>query len=185
MHKKGRLCIYMTFLAAVILLSCLPVCSYAQPKALGATFTYSGCAISYEHQLQESQKSFIELNLKAECGEFTSERASRPGVSASLTWTSVLKQWESIEGNAISIFAGPGVIIGYGNDYKTAEGTFFGIKGRAGVECEFSRNVIISASLSPVVGSHIIYNHGLMSMKYYKNGLIYSLVPEIGIKYRF
>ncbi len=183
MHKKGRLCIYV--LAVLIFLSSLSTFSYAQPKALGATLSYSGAAISYEHLLQDNEKSFIELSLKAECGEFTSERASHPGVSASLTWNSILKQWKSTEGNTISIFAGPGVVVGYGNDYKTAEGMFLGIKGRAGVECEFSRNVIIAASISPIIGSHVIYNHGLMSMKYYKNGLIYSLVPEIGIKYRF
>ena len=30
-----------------------------------------------------------------------------------------------------------------------------------------------------------IHNNGLVTMKWYRNGLYYALVPEIGIKYRF
>ena len=74
---------------------------------------------------------------------------------------------------------------GYEKDYKAAEGVFLGIKGRAGFECAFSRNIIISANIAPIIGSHLIYNNGLMSMKYYKNGLLYTLVPEVSIKYAF
>ena len=57
--------------------------------------------------------------------------------------------------------------------------------GKIGVECRFIRRVNLTASISPVIGSHLIYNNGLVTMKWYRNGLYYALVPEIGIKYRF
>ena len=86
------------------------------------------------------------------------------------------------------------MVAGYGKDYskskkttpvESSDGVFFGIMGKIGVECRFIRRVNLTASISPVIGSHLIYNNGLVTMKWYRNGLYYALVPEIGIKYRF
>ena len=102
-----------------------------------------------------------------------------------VVWNILIRQWTSSEGNALRFFAGPGVAAGYTTEYKSVDGIFFGLKGRMGCECEFKRNMLISMSISPIIGSHVTMPQGDLSMKYYKNGLIYSLVPEIGIKYRF
>ena len=177
--KCGLKCI----LSVVVLFSAL-LSSYAQPRTLGASFSYTGISVNYEHALPKDA-SFLEAGIKMHMSEMNADRASYPGVSASLTWNSILKQWKSSQGNTISFFAGPGATIGYEKDHKTAEGVFLGIKGRAGIECTFSRKIIISANIAPVIGSHIVYDNGLMSMKYYKNGLLYALVPEVSIKYAF
>ena len=192
MHKKGRgviLALVMTFALSSSAVSSLQ----ARSKAIGATFSYTGIAVSYE-RATDHENSFLDMALKAEFSEFTAGRSSYPGISASLTWNSILKRWVTHEGVGINLYLGPGVVIGYGKDYKGSEtaasglssdGMFFGIMGRAGVECIFSRNINLTAGFTPVIGSHIIFNNGMVSMKWYRNGLYYALVPEIGIKYRF
>ena len=192
MHKTGRvgkILLMMTFLLSSSALLSLQ----ARTKSIGATFSYTGISVSHESYTSH-ENSFLDLTLKAEFNEFTAGRSSYPGISASVTWNSMLKRWLTQEGVGINLYLGPGVTIGYGKDHKGAEnaasgqssdGFFFGIMGRAGVECEFSRNINLTVSFTPVLGSHIIYNNGLVSMKWYRNGLYYALVPEIGIKYRF
>ena len=192
MYKKGtRRGFFLT--VTLLMLSSGMSSLYARSKAIGATFSYTGVAVSYEHTTKKDN-SYLDLSLKAEFSEFTSGRSSYPGISTSLTWNSILKDWTTSEGNTVSIFAGPGVVAGYGKDYsnskkttsgESSDGVFFGIMGKIGVECRFIRRVNLTASISPVIGSHLIYNNGLVTMKWYRNGLYYALVPEIGIKYRF
>ncbi len=156
----------------------------AQPKSLGATFSFTGFAISYEHELNRGE-SFIETSIKAETSEVFLYRSETPGISGSITWNFPVSEWESEEGNKLPFFAGPGITAGCNRDYRLPIGAFFGLKGRVGVECNFSRNVVISAFISPVIGSHVVFYSDHLTMRYYKNGLIYGLTPEIGIKYRF
>ena len=176
--------ILRTLLVMVSALFMSHAISSAQPKSLGATFSFTGFAVSYEHELSEKD-SFIETSIKAETSEIFLYRANLPGVSGSITWNFPINEWESGEGNEITFFAGPGVVLGCGQDYNMPYGAFFGLKGRVGLECNFARNVVISAFLSPIIGSHIEFYSDHLTMRYYKNGLMYSLVPEVGIKYRF
>lgn len=156
----------------------------AQPKSIGATFSFTGFAVSYEHELS-GRNSFVEASVKAETSEMFLYRSEVPGISGSVTWNFPLKEWKSEEGNKLTFFAGPGLTAGCNNDYMQPYGVFFGLKGRIGVECNFARNFVISAFFSPTIGSHIEFFSDHLTMKYYRNGLIYSLVPEIGIKHRF
>ena len=153
-----------------------------QPKAVGANFSFTGIGITYEHFLEDK---FIEVSLKSETSEMFLYRSEVPGVSASATWNFTLKEWLSSNGNRMSLYAGTGIIGGYGCDFNSTDGIFCGLKGRAGIECSFSRNIILSASISPVIGAHLKYDALYLTMKPYWNGLIYSLLPEIGIKYGF
>lgn len=176
-------CAIQCILSGVVLLSAL-LTSYAQPRTLGAAFSFTGLSIAYEHSIPD-RDTFLEFTLKSELSEYCTRRSGHPGISASFTFNSILKQWESSEGNSINFFAGPGLITGYCADYKTDMGAFFGLKGRIGFECCFERNATISISASPVIGAHLVSNLEGFTMKCYKNGLVYSLVPEIGIRYRF
>ena len=170
----------------VVMTTCLMshISISAQPKSLGATFSFTGIALSYEHGLNKTG-SFIEASIKAETSEIFLYRTVSPGISGSITWNFPIKEWTSDEGNKLTFFAGPGLTIGCANDYNLPYGAFFGLKGRVGVECNFARNVVISACFSPVIGSHIVFYSDHLTMRHYKNGLMYSLIPEIGIKYRF
>ena len=170
------------------ILSCIAVCaamcfSYAQPRALGGIFSFNGIGISYEHSL--SRTCFIEADIKAETLEFFMFRTDRPGISASFTSNFILKEFTSRNDNSIFIFAGPGISVGKACDFHKNNGYFFGLKGRAGVECSFDRNVSISLSLNPLLGSHMVLHEDHAEMKYYKNGLLNVIMPEIGIKHMF
>ena len=180
-ERHKRICRFMTVIFIVLMsLSTM----HAQPKSLGAVFAFTGVSVSYEHDL-DRYDSFFEVSLKSEMSEYFRIKEKNPGISASASWNFLLKNWTSAEGNTVSLFAGPGVLAGYGPDFKQSDGFFFGLKGRIGFECSYARNVIISAFVSPTWGSHIAFDKDYHKMRSYMNGFIYSIVPEIGIKYRF
>ena len=176
-----RFLTYLTMIATLILSSSNAI---GQTRSLGATFSFTGVSIAYD--IQSGKKdAFLELDLKAECAEFYSGRSEFPGVSASASWNSYLKKWESDGGASVSLFAGPGITLGYTSDNKRAGGIIFGLEGIVGVECSFKRNVIVSASFAPMIGSHILIGKESAEMNFYRNGIQYALIPEIGIRYRF
>lgn len=174
----------ITRVCTVIIMGCTSVSyAYAQPKSLGTSYSFSGMALSYEHYL--TNDSFAEISLKGETGEMFMGRTEIPGVSASFTWNMKIYDWTSRNGNTVSIFAGPGLTAGWGEDLKKPSGGFIGLKGRVGGECSFNRKVIISVSVSPVIGTHAVLLEDSIRMTYYRNGLLGAVIPEIGIKYRF
>ena len=180
-----KVCSLLTKAALGVVVTCfMALPASAQPKSAGATFSFTGLGVSYEHDFSEYD-SFLDITLKSEHPEYLLGRSSYPGISAGIGWNIIIREWKSTEGNTLRFFAGPGAVAGYAADRKVIDGVFFGVKGRVGGECEFTRNILISISISPIIGAHIIMQQGDFSMKYYKNGLIYSLVPEIGIKYCF
>ena len=155
----------------------------AQKKAVGLSFALADVGLSYEHQVETG--SFLGFDLKIDTGDYMWNRASHVGVSADLIWNMVFAEKTSSLGNKVIFFAGPGVMAGYVTDLKVLAGPAFGLKGRVGVECRFKRPIVLSASLSPVLGSHITYQDGEVKMKLYRRGLIQTFIPEIGIKYAF
>ena len=174
----------ITRVCTVIIMGCTYVSyAYAQPKSLGTSYSFSGMALSYEHYL--TNDSFAEISLKGETGEMFMGRTEIPGVSASFTWNMNIYDWTSRNGNTVSIFAGPGLTAGWGEDLRKQSGGFIGLKGRVGGECSFNRKVIISFSVSPVIGTHAVLLEDSIRMTYYRYGLLGAVIPEIGIKYRF
>lgn len=156
----------------------------AQPKSVGVNWCYSGIGLAYEHTV-DGRGNFVEICLKAETGEMFNGREEWPGASASFTWNMVLKEWTSHDGERVRLYAGPGLAAGFGQDYRMQKGALFGLKGKVGVECLFKRGVTVSASIAPVFGQHIVRLEESIGTMFYRNGLIYGLVPEIGIRYSF
>ena len=64
-------------------------------------------------------------------------------------------------------------------------GSFFGLKGRAGVRIEYDRNINITAAVSPVLGMYLYTKDETVMMRYYRYGLLQTLMPELTISYRF
>ncbi len=171
--------IFMTLTIPLLFMS---ICT-GQPKSLGSTFSLSGIALSYEHITD--YESFFDISIKAECGDMFFGKAVFPGVTGSFTWNHIFARKESRNGNDIRFFAGPGLTFGWCNDLLKPIGYMFGLKGRVGAECEFDRHVILSASLSPTIGTHIRIFDDHVDMRYYRLGIISALMPEIGIRYAF
>lgn len=157
--------------------------SSAQVRAVGSSFCYAGTGLTYERIV--SEEAFMELQIRVETFELFHFNAPVPGMSASATWNLYFSEFKSGNGNLVRLFAGPGVAVGYMPDMKAPLGTMFGLKGSVGAECRFDRNVAISINVSPILGAHLTMMGGMPHMKLFINGLIYGLMPEIGIKYLF
>ncbi len=157
--------------------------AHARKKSLGSTFSYAGIGLSYEHKIDDA--SFMDIQLRMETSSMFSGSSSFPGATASFTWNMIFAQTTSREGNKVIFFAGPGAIAGFAGDLKSRGGFIVGLKGRVGGECTFSRNVSVSLSISPVIGVHTGRTGSMVSMLMYKTGLLYGIMPEVGIKYAF
>jgi hypothetical protein len=126
-----------------------------------------------------------------EMGEMFLGRSQYPGASASFTWNNIFRTLESRNGNSIYLFAGAGASAGYSKDFRlkkkqqTYYGGFFGLKGRAGVTIIYDRDINITAAVAPILGMHLCPKNGTIIMRYYRYGLLQTLMPEITISYRF
>jgi len=168
----------ITALSLMMIGECL-----AQPKSIGTVYSVSGIRLSYEQYIDS--ESFIDLSLKAECGDMFFGRGIWPGLTTSFTWNMYFSRFDSRNGNEIRLYAGPGLNLGWTNDLLRPMGMTFGLKGSLGVECEFDRKVTISASLSPVIGTHMVFHEDFIDMRYYRMGLMGLIMPEAGIRYTF
>ncbi len=157
--------------------------THAQKRSVGTSFSYAGTGLVYEHVIDGN--SFTEIQLRMETSTLFSNALRNAGVSASFSWNMVFADIQARDGNRIDFFAGPGAMIGLAEDIKSRTGLVFGLKGRIGGECTFNRNVRVSLCLSPVIGVHLGVRDGMLNMLLYKNGLLYGIMPEIGIKYAF
>lgn len=163
-------------------IAAMPLC-HAQAKAGGTSWSFSGIGLTYEHYVHDG--CFLNAGVRAETGELFMNRTDMPGVSASLSFNFILKEWTSRNGNPICAFAGPGIAVGISDDFHKDKGYFIGLKGRAGIECGFSRNISLSASINPMLGSHLTVQGEHLEMNTFINGLLDAFIPEIGIKYMF
>ena len=178
METNNLKLLLLTALSLIMMGECL-----AQPKSIGAAFSVSGIRLAYE-QYTDSD-SFIDLSLKAECGDMFFGRGVWPGATASFAWNMIFSRYQSRNGNEIRLYAGPGLNIGWTNDLLRPHGLTFGLKGNLGIECEFDRKVTISASISPVIGTHMVFHEDFIDMRYYRMGLMGLIMPEAGIRYTF
>lgn len=157
--------------------------AYSQPKTVGVSFCFAGIGLNYEHVTSED--AFINFQIRTETADYFVTRFISPGLSASLSWNMPIGEKVSRNGNVINFFAGPGIAGGLASDLTAQHGLFAGLMGRIGGECAFDRGITISASISPLLGVHLSRMNDYLSMRLFRNGIIYGLMPEIGIKYTF
>lgn len=169
----------MTFIAVFLVLSS----AAAQTKSIGTTWSFSGIGLTYCHEADN--RSFFDIQGKIELGELFMNRTDVPGVSLAFTRNYILKEWESEEGDKVYLISGPGVSAGWSRDYMKGHGVHLGLKGCFGIECRYSRNLKLSLYVSPVLGVHATNENNYMKLEYYRNGLLGTIIPEIGIKYSF
>jgi len=156
---------------------------HAQPESLGATFSFSGISVCYEHEVNDD--TFLDFAVKADTGEMYLSRERFPGISASFTWNMILKTWDSGNGQKIDLTAGTGMAFGWSKDFMKDRGFNLGLKGRVGARFRFTRNIGISVCVAPVLGMHMTLLKDSIRMEYYRYGLLNAIMPEIGIRYMF
>lgn len=177
---KRRIVIIAT---AIFLMAAYTGKIHAQTKAITSIWSFNALGIGYEHYIDDS--SFIQTDLRAEMTEVFVNRKAKAGATASFTWNIIFAETTSANTNVISFYAGLGAIVGFANDVKSSIGGVFGFKGRLGVECSFKRHIAVSACLAPTIGMHVSRKNDVVNMRVYRNGLLYGLLPEVGIKYEF
>jgi len=163
--------------------------SNAQRNAIGTSWSMSTIGITYEYQVKEN--TFLLAGIHMELGEAFLNRSQKPGYGASFTWNSIIAETESVNGNSIKFFAGPGAAVGYCKDLRLINkehglhGAYFGLKGRAGLEIQYDRKVNIIVCVAPVLGLHLAEDNGNYLARYYRYGILQTIMPEISINYRF
>lgn len=156
---------------------------YAQKNTVGTSWSFSGIGLTYERNV--SEEAFAHVAVQAEMAETFLGRAMYPGISTAFTWNLVFAQFESRNGIPVRFYAGPGFATGISHDMHGRHGLFFGLKGRAGMQCIFDRRINISVSLAPILGIHISEDDENILTRPYANGLLQAVMPEFGISYRF
>ena len=174
---------FKRILAVLIIMVAAPMYSSARPKAISSLWSIYGIGIGYEYMT--SDDVFIQIDLKTETSEMFLNRRFAMEAAASLTWNKIFAETSSAYGTQIRYFAGPGVTGGLARDMKADNGIVFGLKGRIGAELLFKRKVAISICLAPVIGMHISAKDGSANLRLYRTGLLYGVIPEIGLKYSF
>ena len=163
--------------------------AYAQEHSIGTSWSFSGIGLAYEHLIKET--AFVHVGAQLEMTESFLGRAAVPGGSASFTFNDIIDSISSRNGNRISFFAGAGAAIGYCKDFRLERkeqatyGYFFGLKGRAGLRIEYDRNINITAAFAPVLGMHLYTKDETLMMRYYRYGILQTMMPELTISYRF
>ena len=162
---------------------------HAQEHSIGTSWSFSGIGLTYE--LQSKENAFVQVGAQLEMAEAFLGRSRFPGASISFTCNDIIKSISSRNDNKISFFAGAGAAAGYCKDFRVKRkeqsryGGFFGLKGRAGLRIEYGRNVNISAAIAPVLGIHMSIKDETLLMRYYRYGLLQTLMPELTLSYRF
>lgn len=155
----------------------------AQSRSVGLTVSYAGTGIDFSFEIDD--ENFAEFQLRMETTEMFAYRSPYPGISASAVWNVVFSSSVSRNGNPIRFYAGPGISAGFSGDIASPPGMFFGLKGRIGGECSFARGVSISMNLSPMVGGLFNIKDSMVNMRLFKVGLLYGVMPEISVRYKF
>ena len=91
----------------------------AQHHVIGSSWSFSGIGISYEYH--KDTQTFAQVDVRAEMFDTFIGVSTKPGGSASFTWNIVFSSMQSRNDIEVRFYAGPGVAVGYAEDYKTPE----------------------------------------------------------------
>lgn len=168
----------LLFLCAAMTLCTNAIC---QPKSAGVSFCYSGTGVTYEYFT--SPDTFVQLQLRSDSAEAFGRADDEPCFATSATWNIICGELTSRNGNKVRLLAGPGLTAGITDDYMSGRGPFAGLAGRFGGECAFDRGITLSVTVTPMLGVHLSRVDDYISMRMFRKGIIYAIMPEIGIKY--
>ena len=148
------------FIAAALVLG-FAVAASAQPRAIGLRLGW-GAEASYQHTVYN--EDFVEVDL----GLCTFD-----GLNASAVYNFMIAQPAWTDRGDWGFYAGPGLAVGMGG--VTTESAYFnlGVAGQVGLEYTFWFPLQLSFDIRPVLGFGFNY------------GFHWSVMPAIGVRYRF
>lgn len=147
------------FLIAAMVLG-FALAASAQPRAIGAKLGW-GVDLSYQHSFGEN---FLEANLGLNNFNAINGAAVYNFMIAQPAWTD-RGEW--------GFYAGPGAALGMG---MTSENNYFhlAVAGMVGLEYTFWFPLQLSFDLRPQIGA-----------AFGGHGLYWSIMPSLGVRYRF
>ena len=163
-HKHDKMKKVIIVIAAVFGFA---VMASAQPKAIGGRLGY-GLEASYQHYF--GKPHFMEIN--AGFGFL----GGKPGFNATGTYNFTFAQPSWTPRGNWAWYAGPGITLG-STYYNDDHNFFFGIVGQIGLEYKFWFPLQLSADLRPAFG--------MCDGEFWKDGLVYSFVPTLSVRYSF
>ena len=148
------------FIAAALVLG-FAVAASAQPRAIGLRLGW-GAEASYQHTVYN--EDFVEVDL----GLCTFD-----GLNASAVYNLMIAQPAWTDRGDWGFYAGPGLAVGMGG--LTTDSAYFnlGVAGQVGLEYTFWFPLQLSFDIRPVLGFGFNY------------GFHWSVMPAIGVRYRF
>ncbi len=156
----------------------------AREKTVGMSLAYNEFSATFTMPVKDRETIMISANLDMS-GVIPGD-CLFPGVSANVAYLYEFAGITFPSGESMGFLAGPGAGVGYVRDTSGAYGAMVSLTGCIGFEYVFMVPVSISLTLEPCIGLHLSRDRfGYLSMGFYKAGLIYSLLPHLGIKYRF
>lgn len=173
------------FIIAAALIFGVAIAASAQPKAVGGRMGY-GFEASYQHYIQGDDFAEVTAGVYGVTAPRFLTTASYNFILAQPDWTS-RGEW--------SIFAGPGLSIGYGRDISTVVVNYEGVgniekpvyansfsiaaMGQAGIEYTFWFPLQLSVDLRPQLG--VAIGDGV---RFYRDGIL-GFVPCLSARYMF
>ena len=128
---------------------------------------------------------FNSFGMYADIYGISSLKASVPGIRFSFLHNVVLKQGSLGDGGAsYSLFAGPGVMVGYLLDRDIRVGLAGGLTGDAGVRFDFPSSFAVSVFLQADLALHMKASTQT-TVSLYQNGLYQAWIPVLSISCRF
>ncbi len=171
-------------LTAVAVLPFMHCVAAAQDRSAGLNLAYNEFSAFIGLPLEKNESLRLSLNLDMS-GVISGEYLF-PGISADAVYLFSFGSSLHAAGESSSFFAGPGISAGYVRNLPGSLGIMAALTGCFGFEYTFAVPVSLSVSLEPSIGIHINEDEfGYVTMDFYKTGFFYSLLPHIGIKYRF
>lgn len=164
----------------VVLLALFGAGSLRAQSYIGTYYSFYRSGASYSKVIDED--AFWEVTLGVDYGNSVLRQSRACGVVAVYTYDFVLKDWQHPGGAESRLFAGPSVTLGMTKDDHY--GLVMGLSAVVGYEYEFDFPLSLGIGVLPVLAAHICNDGGSgTQMELYKNGLRWSLCPQISIKY--
>jgi len=185
------------FRRLVIGICTLALCAsaVAQNHGIGLYNSPRGFGISYEME-GRNPAYFTTFTLYADIYGVTANRTPHPGVKFN---TSRLYYVDIIQGHEVSFifYVGPGLSAGYVHDFEKIywedlyssltkkAGAVLALSGTGGCRFAFNRAIMLDLSFTIEAGMHIRNDDGETKLSLYKNGVIETFFPQLGIFFLF
>ncbi len=179
---------------------CLYLCSASARQnglditRIGETSSFKGHSISVLTTNDRRENSFLRFTATLDTYGMLSDRTTKPGVKASVTYNTIVRNGSINEDIVYIVYLGAGGVTGYLKDYYKESvrnhGVILGIAPTVGGMVAFrGTNIELGLDFTAEVALQLRRmeetSSGRLGLSWYANGLLRALIPQVSIYYRF